>query len=80
MLAHLFHAPTPSDGQAVGTSAIGSSEAILLAGLAFKKRWEATRKAAGKSIDKPNLIMGANVQVTATVCLCAACVAVLAGA
>lgn len=63
MLANLFHAPVFEEGKAVGTSGIGSSEAILLAGLAMKKRWTTARKAAGKSSDKPNLIMGANVQV-----------------
>ncbi|KAK9795484.1 hypothetical protein WJX73_003546 [Symbiochloris irregularis] len=63
MLATLFHAPVAEEGKAVGTSGIGSSEAILLAGLAMKKRWTKARKAAGKPFDRPNLIMGANVQV-----------------
>lgn len=42
ILANLFHAPTNDDddkGHAVGTATIGSSEAIMLAGLAFKCRW-----------------------------------------
>lgn len=63
MLASLFHAPEPGLGKAVGTAAIGSSEAILLGGLAMKKRWEARQKAANKPFDKPNLVMGSNVQV-----------------
>lgn len=37
---------------------MGSSEAILLAGLAMKKRWQARRKAEGKDTSKPNLVMG----------------------
>ena len=48
---------------AIGTSAIGSSEACMLAGLAFKRRWQHARKAAGKSIDAPNLVMSSAVQV-----------------
>lgn len=61
MVARLFNAP--EGGKAVGASAIGSSEAVMLAGMAMKWRWRARQKAAGKPADKPNLIMGANVQV-----------------
>ncbi len=61
MIARLFNAP--EDGEAVGVSAIGSSEAVMLAGMALKWRWRARREAAGQPADKPNLIMGANVQV-----------------
>ncbi len=61
MIARLFHAP--EDGEAVGVSAIGSSEAVMLAGMALKWRWKARREAAGKSVTKPNLILGTNVQV-----------------
>jgi glutamate decarboxylase len=35
----------------------------MLAGLAFKKRWMAKRKAAGLPYDKPNLIMSSTTQV-----------------
>ena len=35
----------------------------MLGGMGMKWRWKARREAAGKSTDKPNLIMGANVQV-----------------
>ncbi|MDG2482912.1 MAG: glutamate decarboxylase, partial [Alphaproteobacteria bacterium] len=48
---------------AVGTSTVGSSEACQLAGMAMKWRWRNARKAAGKDGDKPNIIMGVNVQV-----------------
>ena len=61
MLAHLFHAPEEKTG--VGTGTVGSSEAIHLAGLALKWNWRKRRAAAGKPTDKPNLVMGHNVQV-----------------
>jgi glutamate decarboxylase len=61
MVARLFNAP--EDGDAVGASTIGSSEAVMLAGLAMKWRWRARREAAGQPADKPNLILGSNVQV-----------------
>ena len=35
----------------------------MLGGLALKRRWQQRRKAEGKPIDKPNLVMGINVQV-----------------
>ena len=43
MLAQLFHAE-----EACGTATVGSSEAILLGGLAMKRRWQA-RACAVKS-------------------------------
>ncbi|KAJ5243627.1 hypothetical protein N7489_003723 [Penicillium chrysogenum] len=64
ILADLFHSPV-SDGAptAFGTSCIGSSEAIMIATLAMKKRWEINRKAQGKDASNPNLIMSSGVQV-----------------
>jgi len=59
IVSNLFHAE--EDG--VGASAIGSSEAVMLAGMALKWRWRQRRRAAGKATDKPNLVLGANVQV-----------------
>lgn len=59
IVSRLFHAPETG----VGASAIGSSEAVMLAGMAFKWRWRERRKAAGKSADRPNIVMGNNVQV-----------------
>ncbi|KAK7380121.1 hypothetical protein VNO78_32544 [Psophocarpus tetragonolobus] len=41
----------------------GSSETIMLAGLAFKRKWQAKSKAESKPYDKPNIDTGANVQV-----------------
>jgi glutamate decarboxylase len=61
MLADLWHAPDPSN--APGCSTVGSSEACMLGGLALKRRWQRKRRAAGEPIDKPNIVMGVNVQV-----------------
>ncbi|MFD1825223.1 MULTISPECIES: glutamate decarboxylase [Mumia] len=61
ILADLWNAPDPD--QALGTSAIGSSEACMLAGLAFKRRWQHARRAEGKSTETPNLVMSSAVQV-----------------
>ena len=61
ILANLWHAP--GDGDAVGTSTIGSSEACMLGGMALKWRWRERQRAAGKPADRPNLVMGANTQV-----------------
>ncbi|XP_073011050.1 glutamate decarboxylase 4-like isoform X1 [Typha latifolia] len=63
MIAHLFNAPIGDDETAVGVGTVGSSEAIMLAGLAFKRKWQNKRKAEGKPYDKPNIVTGANVQV-----------------
>ena len=61
MLSGLWHAPHAA--QATGCSTTGSSEAAILGGLALKRRWQKARKAAGKPADKPNLVMGINVQI-----------------
>jgi len=55
MLAHLWHAP---EGEPVGTSTTGSSEACMLSGMALLRRWRA-RGGSGR----PNLVTGSNVQV-----------------
>ncbi|GAA6022511.1 hypothetical protein JCM10207_008538 [Rhodosporidiobolus poonsookiae] len=64
MLAKLWHAEDQQEN-ATGCATTGSSEAIQLAGLAMKKRWQARRKAEGKSPYEPgpNIVMGANAQV-----------------
>jgi glutamate decarboxylase len=61
MIARLWNAP--EGGNATGTSTTGSSEAVMLGGLALKWRWRQRREAAGLSTDRPNLVMGINVQV-----------------
>lgn len=64
MIARLFNAPThEEDCAAVGTSTIGSSEAIMLGVLAMKKKWANKRKAEGKSTERPNIVMSSAVQV-----------------
>ena len=62
ILADLWNSPEDDD-DATGTSTTGSSEAAMLAGLALKWRWREQREAGGKPADKPNMVMGANVQV-----------------
>jgi glutamate decarboxylase len=61
MLADLWHAPDPL--HAIGTSTAGSSEACMLGGLALKRRWAEARRAAGKPVGTPNLVMSSAVQV-----------------
>ena len=56
MMADLWNAPEAAN--TVGTSAIGSSEACMLAGMAAKWRWRAKRRAAGKPTDNPNMVCG----------------------
>ncbi len=59
IMASLWNAP----GDTVGVSTIGSSEACMMGGLAFLKRWKASRKSDGKPVDKPNMVMSSAVQV-----------------
>jgi glutamate decarboxylase len=61
ILADLWGSPEAES--ATGCSTTGSSEAAMLAGMALKWRWRDRRRAAGKPADRPNLVMGANVQV-----------------
>jgi glutamate decarboxylase len=60
ILADLWHAPLSDE--AVGCSTTGSSEACMLAGMALKRRWM-HRNADRYPGARPNLVMGANVQV-----------------
>ncbi|MBV8965008.1 MAG: glutamate decarboxylase, partial [Mycobacteriaceae bacterium] len=65
MVADLFHAENLRDddpGSAIGVSTIGSSEAVMLGGLALKWRW---KQRIGDEWKRrtPNLVMGSNVQV-----------------
>jgi glutamate decarboxylase len=65
MVADLFHAENLLDDDpatAIGVSTIGSSEAVMLAGLALKWRWR-DRIGADWKKRTPNLVMGSNVQV-----------------
>src|ERR1700683_4289164 len=56
MLPDLWNAPDAIN--TIGASAIGSSEACMLAGLAAKWRWRARQRAAGRATDRPNLVCG----------------------
>lgn len=72
MVADLFHAEDLRDddpSSATGVSTIGSSEAVMLAGLAMKWRWREKIGAGSKDSEgawkgrTPNMVMGSNVQV-----------------
>ena len=62
MLAKLFN--VPRDSEFVGTSTIGSSEAIMLGLLAHKWNWREARKKKGLSFDKPNIVFGGDTHVS----------------
>lgn len=47
----------------IGCSTTGSSEAVMLGGLAMKKRWEHKMQAKGKDTSKPNIVMSCACQV-----------------
>ncbi|KAG0681040.1 hypothetical protein C6P40_002826 [Pichia californica] len=49
--------------RAIGTPCTGSSEAIMLGGLAMKKNWQAKRKSLKKDISNPNILMASCCQV-----------------
>ena len=61
ILARLWNAAETEE--ATGCSTIGSSEAAMLGGMALKWKWRDRQRAKGKPTDKPNLVMGINVQV-----------------
>jgi glutamate decarboxylase len=59
IIGNLFH--VPPGGEPVGTATIGSSEAIMLGLLAHKRTWQRRRQAAGEPVDRPNMVLGADV-------------------
>jgi glutamate decarboxylase len=61
ILADLWHAA--DGGAATGCSTTGSSEACMLGGMALLWRWRERRQQARADTTRPNLVMGANVQV-----------------
>jgi len=64
ILADLWSASAASaSSSATGCSTIGSSEACMLAGLALERRWRSRRETTPGSPERPNLVMGTNVQV-----------------
>ncbi|KAJ2724193.1 glutamate decarboxylase gad1 [Coemansia sp. Benny D115] len=63
-LAHLHDLWNgPKGAEATGTVVVGSSEGIMLGGLALKWRWRLRRKAEGKDTSNPNIVFAANAQV-----------------
>jgi glutamate decarboxylase len=65
MVADLFHAEGLRDddpSSAIGVSTVGSSEAVMLGGLAMSWRWRAKVGDRWKK-RTPNLVLGSNVQV-----------------
>lgn len=62
MVANMWHSPEKNEWK-TGAVGIGSSEACMLGGVAAWLRWRERRKAAGKSYDKPNLVMSTAYQV-----------------
>jgi glutamate decarboxylase len=61
IIADLWNAP--ASDRATGCSTTGSSEAVMLGGLALKWRWRERMRAANRPSDRPNLVAGINVQV-----------------
>ncbi|SCU93570.1 LAFA_0F17106g1_1 [Lachancea sp. 'fantastica'] len=61
MLSQLWKADPAKEP--LGCATTGSSEAIMLGGLAMKRQWEKRMKSAGKPTDKPNIIMSTAAQV-----------------
>lgn len=59
MIARLYN--IPENCTAAGTATIGSSEAVMLAALSHKWNWRQQRK--GQAADKPNIVMGGDIQV-----------------
>ncbi|GAB3467504.1 glutamate decarboxylase [Actinophytocola sediminis] len=58
ILDHLWNDP---DRKSIGCSTGGSSEAVMLAGLAMKFRWRDQRRAAGAATDRPNIVLSSAV-------------------
>ncbi len=56
ILGNLWNAP--EDGNCVGTSTVGSSEACMLGGMAMYWRWKEKRRKAGLPVDNPNIVTG----------------------
>lgn len=61
MIHDLFNGP--GDPETPGTATVGSSEAVMLGGLAMKWRWKEQRGKDGKSDARPNLVYGGDVHV-----------------
>ena len=62
IIANLWNTPEQGESK-TGAVGIGSSEACMLGGVAAWLRWRERRLKAGKSVDKPNLVMSSGMQV-----------------
>lgn len=62
IMANLFN--VPDGNNFIGTSTIGSSEAIMLGLLAHKWNWRQMRKEKGLPADKPNIVFGGDTHVS----------------
>ncbi|MHB1439280.1 MAG: glutamate decarboxylase [Cuniculiplasma sp.] len=62
IMANLYNVPDKEDF--IGTSTIGSSEAIMLGLLAHKWNWKQKRIKEKKSFDKPNVVFGGDTHVS----------------
>ena len=62
IIANIWHA---KEGEAMGTSTVGSSEACMLGGMAMKFRWRDLAEKAGidTKAKKPNLVISSGYQV-----------------
>lgn len=58
MLANLWN--RSDDAHSIGMATTGSSEAVMLAGLAMKRRWQEQHPGSGQ---RPNIIFGSNAHV-----------------
>jgi glutamate decarboxylase len=61
IIGDLWH--VPGEEPVTGCSTTGSSEAVMLGGLALKWRWRERMRAAGRPAERPNIVAGINVQV-----------------
>lgn len=61
ILAEIWHCDPKNTP--IGCSTTGSSEAVMLGGLAMKKRWEHKMQDKGKDFSKPNIVMSCACQV-----------------
>lgn len=52
-----------ANGNTIGTSTVGSSEACMLAGMALKWRWRKSMEKQQKSATRPNIVLGSNAQI-----------------
>ncbi len=62
IMANMYNVPDKDDF--IGTSTIGSSEAIMLGLLAHKWNWRQKRLKENKPVDKPNIVFGGDTHVS----------------